>query len=61
MTEAKSLLRDCGHPWDAIWFFAYSDQRVEVFCIPCLLEKVGLKPCETLTVEEFLKRYGGKK
>jgi hypothetical protein len=53
--------RGCGHPNDAIIFVMNTDATVEVYCLPCLMKKVGLSPCETLSVQDFINKYGGKK
>lgn len=57
-----TIKRSCGHPYLAN--YAVPDPQtgvVRVYCFPCLVEKVGLKPCEILTPEEFQKRYAGSR
>lgn len=62
MAEMKQMieLRPCGHPVQASLYFLMSDGRIAFYCMPCLFEKIGMRPNEILTVEQFVKKYGNQ-
>ena len=54
----------CGHPNDAILYMLLADEKtVKIYSMGCifdLLEKhFGLKPSETMPLEEFATKYLG--
>lgn len=57
MPEKMRTLRRCGHPADAVLYWGRADEKVVLYCLPCLAEKIGLPPCEVLLAEEFVERY----
>ena len=61
MVENVRFVRGCGHVNDAVIFTVSETNMVRVFCVECLMEKLGIPPCEILSLEDFAKRYGGKK
>lgn len=52
-------LRSCGHPSDATFLIHRTDGYIEIYCAGCLIEKSGLKPCETVSLDEYAKKYLG--
>jgi hypothetical protein len=61
MVENVRYVRACGHVNDAVIFTVSEDNMVRVFCVECLMAKLGIEPSEVMSLEEFGKRYGGKK
>ena len=55
--KALRPLRSCGHPADAVLYWGRPDEQVVLYCLPCLAEKIGLKPCEIISAEEFVERF----
>lgn len=60
MAQPMRYIRKCGHPNDAVIFMVTTDNIVKLYCMGCLVEKVGLQPVEELSLEQFAKKYGGK-
>lgn len=56
-------LRPCGHPatLENSWYELYNDKTIIVYCLGCIIDIMkkhyGLKPVETLTAQEFAKKY----
>ena len=59
MAQQMRYLRPCGHPNDMVIFGLNLDGTVSLWCLGCLMEKVGLQPCEKLSLDDFAKKYGG--
>jgi hypothetical protein len=61
MAQQMRYLRPCKHPNDMVIFGVTLDGKVLLYCLGCLMDKIGLEPCETLTIEDFTKKYGPRK
>lgn len=58
--QSIRYLRSCGHPNDSVIFSIRLDGMVELYCMGCIIEKLGIKPVEILPIQEFVEKYGGK-
>jgi hypothetical protein len=49
--------RSCGHYADNHIFCQGDNEKILIYCLPCIAEKAGVKPCEILSAEEYCNKY----
>jgi len=58
--QTVRFIRDCGHINDATYLTVWEDDIVRLFCAECVYEKIGVKPIETISRQELVRKYGGQ-